>query len=396
MKLIVLLVAVIIFIGGSVKITIDRLFPVYHGWKVYSIDLFGRGADGIRMLDVNGNGFKDIAVGWEESGETRIYFHPGPDNVTWFWPSAVIGDTGGVEDAFFVDLDADGFVDVVSSSEDGNIYVHWAPSDPEAYLNGENWVTEPFPQTKGRDRWMIADAAQIDGRHGVDLLIGGKSDSLYWLAAPASPRNLADWTMHRISNMGGWTMGLKAVDLNRDGHIDLVVGIRNQNPGLKWFENPGPDRVSADDWISHEIGSPTSTGFIEVIDLDGDGRLDVLAPVMEGDNAVRFMRGLNDAATEWQEIRIEVPEGRNKGVAAGDVTLDGTLDIVMSQESADIYLLTQGEEGPTGRWSVTKIASGKKYDDVTLYDVDKDGDLDILTTDERGLQVLWFRNPAIR
>ena len=37
-------------------------------WKRHTIDKSSIGADGIRMLDVNGDGLHDIATGWEEGG----------------------------------------------------------------------------------------------------------------------------------------------------------------------------------------------------------------------------------------------------------------------------------------------------------------------------------------
>jgi len=38
---------------------------------------------------------------------------------------------------------------------------------------------------------------------------------------------------------------------------------------------------------------------------------------------------------------------------------------------------------------------GIKYDRIELLDIDEDGDLDILTCEERaGLGVIWFENPT--
>jgi hypothetical protein len=51
-------------------------------------------------------------------------------------------------------------------------------------------------------------------------------------------------------------------------------------------------------------------------------------------------------------------------------------------------------------WNVHRIASpqGIKYDLVHLLDLDGDGDLDVLTNeekqDEHGLGVFWYENPA--
>ena len=47
-------------------------------WKRHTIDSSDReagkrGADGVRLLDVNGDGHVDITTGWEEGGAVVIY-----------------------------------------------------------------------------------------------------------------------------------------------------------------------------------------------------------------------------------------------------------------------------------------------------------------------------------
>jgi hypothetical protein len=85
----------------------------------HAIDNTGRGADGTRWVDVNGDGLLDIVTGWEESGEIRLRLHPGHAKVREPWPGVVVGKVGSPEDAVFVDLDGDGAIDVLSSCEGG-------------------------------------------------------------------------------------------------------------------------------------------------------------------------------------------------------------------------------------------------------------------------------------
>ena len=46
-------------------------------WARHTIDDSSKGADGIRLADINGDGLPDIATGWEEGGIVRAYLHPG-------------------------------------------------------------------------------------------------------------------------------------------------------------------------------------------------------------------------------------------------------------------------------------------------------------------------------
>ena len=47
-------------------------------WARHTIDGTREGADGVRLADVNRDGWQDIVTGWEESGQVRVYQNPGP------------------------------------------------------------------------------------------------------------------------------------------------------------------------------------------------------------------------------------------------------------------------------------------------------------------------------
>lgn len=100
-------------------------------WKRHTIDASFSGADGVRIADVNNDGLPDITTGWEEGGYTKVYIHPGFNLVKQKLPSVIVGKTPNVEDAVFADLDDDGKIDVVSSTEGNNkkIYFNWAPTN---------------------------------------------------------------------------------------------------------------------------------------------------------------------------------------------------------------------------------------------------------------------------
>ena len=106
-------------------------------WKRHTIDNSSKGADGVRLMDVNGDGLLDVATGWEEGGVVRAYINPGPKRSKAEWPAVTVGRVKSAEDAVFFDVDKDGAIDVVSCCEGGTktIFVHWAPKDKSKYLD---------------------------------------------------------------------------------------------------------------------------------------------------------------------------------------------------------------------------------------------------------------------
>jgi hypothetical protein len=213
-----------------------------------------------------------------------------------------------VEDAVFVKLDGDGASDVVSCCEGGRraIVVHWAPKDPKDYLDAAKWQIGEVPAAKGQ-LWMFCQPLHIDGRHGVDLVIGAKSRgaTISWLEAPANPRDLADWKLHTLSP-AGWIMSLVAKDLDGDGDQDVLVSDRQGKlRGVRWLENPGTVSDQAS-WQNHPIGGMGREAmFLDTGDLDRDGLEDIVVNLHDGE--CLFLRRLDTTGLKWESHAIAHP-----------------------------------------------------------------------------------------
>ncbi|MFP4055447.1 MAG: FG-GAP repeat domain-containing protein [Candidatus Brocadiia bacterium] len=375
-------------------------------WARHVIDDSSRGADGVRLADANGDGRLDIATGWEQGGVVRVYLHPGPERARGKWPAVTVGRAPAVEDAVFADLDGDGALDVVSCCEGGTrrIFVHWAPKDGARILDAGAWTTEAVPAAAGATRWMFALPMQLDGKHGTDLVAGSKNPDAVvgWLQAPARPRDLAAWRWHPLYK-AGWIMSLVAADVDGDGDLDVVASDRKgKSRGCLWLENPGPGPRQASPWKQHRIGpGDREVMFLCLTDLDRDGLLDVVCAVRG--RGVAYYRRTRRAPAAWDTHEIDLPPntGTGKAVAAGDVDLDGKLDLVVTCEHArgksGVFWMTPRTAPTDRRWEAHQVSGpeGTKYDLVELLDLDGDGDLDALTCEEaENLGVVWYENPT--
>jgi hypothetical protein len=201
-------------------------------------------------------------------------------------------------------------------------------------------------------------------------------------------------------------MSLISADMDGDGDQDIVFSDRKgKASGAHWLENPGFGPNQTGVWREHPIGGLKQQAmFLHLTDLDKDGLEDVLLAVQPKE--ILWIQRLNKGGQAWQPKSIPLPEstGIAKAVSAGDIDGNGHLDLVFSCEQAKAPnhgLMWLSADGPphTGPWSPHAISGsdGIKHDLVALVDLDGDGDLDAITTEEtKNLGVIWYENPLKR
>ena len=402
-----------VLLGGIVafSLAVGAAAGAEGPWPRHTIDDSSRGADGVRLRDVDADGDEDIVTGWEEGGITRVYLNPGPEKAKERWPAVTVGKTPNVEDALLCDLDRDGAADVVTCCEGRTrtVFVHRAPKARDRYLDPLAWTTEALPVSVGRMMWMFAVPLTVDRRRGIDLVAAGKGKgaAVGWFRIPKDkPRDLTAWTWHTIEAVG-WVMSLRTADVNQDGFAD-ILGSDRKGPtrGVFWLDNPRGkgDPADAGAWRRHEIGGKgREVMFLDYADLDGDGLRDVVVAAKPRD--ILFCRSLSKDAKQWEERTIRMPEtaGTAKAVAVGDIDADGKMDLVFSCEGATpprsgvMWLRNAADTFASAAWPAHDVSGpeGVKFDRMELLDLDGDGDLDVLTCEERaGLGVIWYENPA--
>lgn len=381
-------------------------------WKLHTITSGPRGADGVDLADVNGDGRADVTSAWEQAGIVTVSLHPG-SAVSAPWPTVTVGSgLGGVEDAIFADVDRDGRIDVISACECRKVVIHFAPRDPSQILNPAAWSSTVITGSVGIHRWIKVAVTDIDQDRRLDIVGGGKRDNspatIGWFRAPADPRNGSAWTYTLMSQVG-WTMSLLPLDVDNDKDVDVVLSDRTpiRNPdgtirrdlrGSRWLENT--DRGAS--WTNHAIGfGQGEHKFLHVVDFDRDGDPDVLDGVSADTYNKTFFRRNSGNWLLWEETPIPQPDGvgHYQDVKTGDMDLDGDTDLVFSYSHADGNLsgvvMMAATPGQDRKRVEISGAPGTKYDNVQLYDVDGDRDLDVITSEQVDqLGVVWYENPA--
>jgi hypothetical protein len=208
----------------------------------------------------------------------------------------------------------------------------------------------------------------INGDSRADLVLGAQGSSgagLVWYETPT-------WQRREIAR-GEFTTDGKVVDLDQDGDGDIVIG--EEKAGLTWFENS--DNGSR--WLRHQVGA----GYvhdIEVADLDGSGRLDIVS--CDKSQVVLW----SSTASGWTRRQLLAHQG--EGIALADMDGDSDVDVVFGARWI--------ENTSGGNWPLHIISSAWPSD-TRVWAVDMNGDARsdvVLTASEGRGRVAWFQAPT--
>ena len=171
-----------------------------------------------------------------------------------------------------------------------------------------------------RSEFEAAGVFDVDNDGKLDILSGDT-----WYNAP-------DWTpfpVRKLEPMGRTYRSCFAtlpVDVNVDGKMDFVsVSYFDKNVG--WVENPGKKGAS---WTFHEIDKPGPSECAVMVDVDGDGELDILPNTV---NTVAWyspgdILGSGPAIIRGWNKHDFGTAGAGHGVGTGDVNGDGKSDLL--------------------------------------------------------------------
>ena len=383
-------------------------------WKRHTIDDTSRGADGVRLADINGDGRADLVCGWEEGGVIRVYLQPERSLRKEPWPRVTVGKVKSPEDAVFADVDQDGNWDVVSSTEGRSrqLFVHWSPGR-QKLLQASAWRTQSIPAARELEMWMFALPMELDGRPGPELIVGSKNSnaSISLLAGPAELKQRRDLSKYRLQRLydAGWIMSLMAVDIDQDGDDDVLTTDRKGSKrGVWWLENPGVQAVrDGAPWQAHQVtGKDMEVMFL---DYGPFGKAEPCIVTATRNKVILVSRrprqsdpaAPSDLTKPWPTETIDNPFAtpNGKAVAIADVNGDGQHDLIHTvnnggkrQHRGATWL-----EATSSGWKTHDISGerGVKFDLIQIMDVDEDGDIDFLSCEERdNLGLFWYENPT--
>ena len=348
----------------------------------------GSGADGVVAADMDGDGDIDAVSAWEASDRVRLHLQLEPG----VWGNSTIAEgpsVAGVEDVAASDIDGDGRVDVVAACESG--VLTWI-------RQGASWSGEVIDASAGVgcDSWIDVELGDIDGNARLDLVAackgGGWVSVLYSPDTPVSGASFLRFDVDTVNRRKASCVRL--ADLDQDNDLDIISAAREETfDSIVWYENPGPNDAFASVWSKHAIGHWPDTIWLDVEDIDGDGRADVAVSSWENATYAWF-RQPTQVQDRWQRFAVGGFENtKGAGITIADLDNDGETDLVVGTYRNGRLAVFRPLNSVTGLWWSTTLATpGGRLDLVPVVDMDGDARLDILTTiDADNGGVFWCR-----
>jgi FG-GAP-like repeat len=220
-----------------------------------------------------------------------------------------------------------------------------------------------------------AGAFDVDNDGKIDIVSGDT-----WYNAP-------DWTPYPVRKVevGGRTyrncFSTLPVDVNGDGNMDFIsVSYFVRTVG--WVENPGKKGAT---WTYHEIDKPGSSEAAVLIDVDGDGKLDILPNTTNV--VVWYSPEPNGKGITYKKHDFGTAAAGH-GVGTGDVNGDGRSDLLTPKGwfEAPSDPKTEGTWVWHPEWNL-----GATGIHILARDVDGDGLSDLIYGMGHGRGLYWSK-----
>ncbi len=373
-------------------------------------------AEGISLLDMDGDGFPDLLSG------AYWYQNPGPNGGDWkqhqFRSVGIHNEFVNDCGEWIVDVDHDGLPDLVTTGWISNGLWWYRNPGPKATAAGAQWkpakITDSFDTEGGafadingdgkpdialshynRNGVLWVDFSgpkprthHVGGRredgHGIgiaDINGDGKADILTphgWFEQIDADND--KWRWHPDWELGDAGFPILGYDVNHDGKLDLIYG-QGHGYGLYWLEQTGtPDHRT---WIRHTIDESFSQSHALLLaDIDGDGTPELIT-------GKRYRGHSGDDPGSYDPVVVyayklpgaeQFAAARNRPGSQQNPTAGSTSSAMGIADPATDPVFT--------RITLSENGTASAGTQFIAADLDHDGDMDIASAGKLGVHVL--------
>jgi hypothetical protein len=350
------------------------------------------------FVDIDADGDLDVFVGGE-NGRISFYrndgtkYQPRWSFLSDYYDSIEVGEKSSPT---FADINGDGDFDLFIGNQEGKIVFY--ENDGNSTFPLWSKISDDYASIDVGDR-SIPAFVDIDADLDLDLFIGEKGGNINFYRNDGTKQNPV-WTQV-TDNYDSIDVGAGSapyfVDIDDDGDFDLFLGEENVN--VNFYRNigtstsPGWDSVTAD-YGSINAGRHSVPVFV---DIDDDSDFDLFIGQEEG--KIYFYRNDgNHWLPNWSFIAENyhfMDLGSYTKPALADIDDDGDLDLFVGEKEGNIDFYQDEASWPLPSWALVTenyyaIEAGD-FSQPTFADIDADGDLDLFLGKSDG-RIEFYRN----
>ncbi len=331
----------------------------------------------------------------DADGDLDIVFSAGDDSparsrreneIVWYENR---GDSGFVDwriednvrfpaDIELADIDGDGNLDVVATARDNNALYWYKRSGP-------NWQRFTIEDNANMPLGSVVADLDSDGDKDVVLCSTGENKIFWYMndGSGAFSRRIVDANLRSPQE-------IEAGDFNNDGHIDLAVAAADTGNSVALYINDG-QQVFARTLLS--IGQLAYD--IEIGDWNSDGFPDIVACFDRGSTGRDPKRDValfsNDGDANFTDSDLIVQREYTRILKLVDADGDNDLDLAFGGPT--IRSKFQLALNQAGEIDSLLVLSNQDLEiqGIDAADLDGDGIIDFVTSDQRGGNVLFFK-----
>ena len=378
-------------------------------------------AEGISLLDMDGDGFTDLLSG------AYWYRNPGAGGGDWTRHQF---RTVGIHNEFVsdcgewtVDVDHDGLPDLVTTGWIANGLWWYRNPGAAATTAGTQWKAEKITDSFDTEGGAFADingdgkpdlalahynhsgilwvdfshdkprvhhlgGSEQDG-HGIgvaDINGDGKADVLTphgWFQQIDADTD--KWLWHPDWDLGDTGFPILAYDVDHDGKMDLVYG-QGHGYGLYWLEQAGSAQHPL--WVRHTIDESFSQSHaLAMIDLDGDGKQELVTGKRYRGHSGNDP-GSYDPVVVYAYRLPTIASLKQAKLASSKVH-----PTVAARAPTSMVVADPAADAPFERIALSVNGTASIGTQIVAADLDHDGDIDLATAGKLGVHV--FENLKI-
>ena len=326
-------------------------------------------AASIIALDVDNDNDMDVVVG--AYGDAKVSWFENTDGLGNFGAENIITtDAGYVRSVFSIDIDGDGYVDLLSASEEDNKIAWYKNDGAGSFGEQQNICTDAMGASD-------VFAGDIDGDGDIDVVSASLYDNkIAWYENIDGAGNFGAANVLSVDIV--YAVAVTVLDVDGDGDLDVVSASWLDNK-ISWFENlDGLGNFNEEVVISYDTSLPHD---VLATDINADNKLDLVSASYEDDKIAWYKNESNLGLTENElsdEVRVfpnpstgkisinlktdDVPHVSLLGLS-GRVLLN---DVNLSKKSITSYALDISEWAPAIYWLKITLTDRCLYKKVII------------------------------